>query len=161
MKKEKIPRALLILAVLLLAGCQAGVGAVEPGAGEASPVLSDGSLFLAGSETREPENADPEMYWDGNEWRTYWDGGEWAGQPVVSLEHGISLAAHTAVEACGSNDASIDSAIEYHLQRGSPEESKIIIRAMDASQETTTARSITVNSLAPGIFLIECSQEYP
>lgn len=146
--KKMISCMSLYLAVLFLIGCQADT-AQEPRADLVSTNYEDENVDVAAGNTNN----------DGG----YWDGGEWGSQPVVSLEYGISEAAHAEVMACGLTDSSIDKSVESRLELGVPEseESKVVFRALNDSLEPLWFRSITLNSLASDVFLIDCKEETP
>ncbi len=150
--KEKTPYVFFCLAILLLIGCQASVDNIESAANTVSTNSRDENVGAAVNEIHSPKN---------NDNGTYWGGGEWGDRPVVSLEHGISEAAHVEVISCGLNDVSIDDAVENHLNLGvsQSKESKIVIRELNEKTEPLWIKSITVNSLAFDVFLIDCNEE--
>ncbi len=151
---KKISYAFFCLVAILLIGCQAGGKNTQPDARAALTISRDDRVDTADNATQPPENKGAGVYWDG---------GEWGDQPVVSLEHGSSLAARAKVVSCGLRLEALDTAVENHLNRGVPqsEGSKIIISELDESGEPLWSRSITVNSLTSDTFLINCREESP
>jgi hypothetical protein len=89
----------------------------------------------------------------------YWDGAPFGDEPVVSVEHGVSQAAHDRLVACGyTTDHAIVSLLEDVL--GTTDflnPRTVAFEARDAQGETLSSVTVTVEQLALGVFRVTCS----
>jgi hypothetical protein len=113
--------------------------------------------------TRWPTATPPPLLpplWGGTEEGvSYWDGGRFGGEPVVSMEHGISKTAHDQFAACGyTSDHAIANLVEEMLRSASYLNPRTqVIVAQNAQGETLGEVKVTVERLTADLFRVTCS----
>lgn len=88
----------------------------------------------------------------------YWDGGELEGQPIYSLTHGVSQAAHNAFKACGLANNAIETSVTTYLDGGS-ERQVLVAGDVESESEPLWKVVVTVEPLTPDMYLVTCSRE--